>query len=140
MTDLSDIGRKALRINWAVVLLICATAAVGVGMQYSAADGAWDPWARRHLTRFGVVLVVLFAVALIDLRTWLRHAYTIYALFLVALASVEFAGLVGMGARRWIDLGPVTLQPSELMKIGLVLALDGTFTTYHSTRSGCCPT
>lgn len=123
MPDLFDIGRKALRINWGLVLLICVTAAIGVGMQYSAADGAWDPWARRHLARFGIVLVVLFAVAVVDLRIWLRHAYTIYGLFLVILASVEFAGLVGMGARRWIDFGPVTLQPSELMKIGLVLAL-----------------
>lgn len=123
MADLSDVGRKALRINWVLVLLVCATAAVGVGMQYSAAGGAWDPWARRHLVRFGVVLVVLFVVAVVDLRAWLRHAYAIYALFLAVLASVEFAGMVGMGARRWIDLGPVTLQPSELMKIGLVLAL-----------------
>ena len=114
---------KLWHIHWIFLLLLCVTAAVGVAMLYSAAGGSVDPWASRHAIRFGVGLVVLVAVALVDLRIWFRYAYAFYAISLLLLATVEILGSIGMGARRWIDLGYFTLQPSELMKVALVLAL-----------------
>ena len=114
---------KLWHIHWLFVLLLCVTAAVGVAMLYSAAGGSVDPWASRHAIRFGVGLVVLVAVALVDIRMWFRYAYAFYAISLLLLATVEILGSIGMGARRWIDLGYFTLQPSELMKVALVLAL-----------------
>ena len=114
---------KLWHIHWLFVLLLCVTAAVGVAMLYSAAGGRVDPWASRHAIRFGVGLVVLVTVALVDIHTWFRYAYAFYAISLLLLATVEILGSIGMGARRWIDLGYFTLQPSELMKVALVLAL-----------------
>mgnify|MGYP000572007668 CR=1 FL=1 len=117
------LGRKLISINWLLVLLIVLVAGVGFAMLYSAADGAMQPWARRQMLRFGVAMGVMIVVATINLRIWLRYAYVLYFLALALLVGVEVAGYVGMGAQRWISLGFVNVQPSELMKIFLVLAL-----------------
>ncbi len=117
------LGQKAWQIHWTFVVLICCIAAIGVTMLYSAGNGSFDPWASRHITRFAAGLGVLVAMALIDIRVWLRHAYVLYLLALALLVVVEVAGAAGMGARRWINLGFLTIQPSELMKITIVLAL-----------------
>ncbi len=117
------LSEKLWQINWGLVLLIVLIAAIGCAMLYSAAEGAIDPWASRHAMRFGAGLLVMFAVALIDIRFWFRYAYVIYAGALGLLGAVEFVGDVGMGAQRWIDLKVIQLQPSEVMKIALVLAL-----------------
>lgn len=115
--------QKIWHINWLFVLILCATAGVGFGMLYSAASGNLDPWASRQMVRFGMGFAAMLAIALVDLRIWLRYAYVIYGAALVLLVAVEIAGTIGMGAQRWIDLGVVTVQPSEVMKIGLVLSL-----------------
>ena len=120
--DLS-IGQKLLHIHWFFVLLLCLTAGIGIAMLYSAANGNLEPWASRQAIRFGVGLVVMIGVALIDIRIWMRYAYVFYAITLVLLVLVEVSGFIGMGAQRWISLGYFNLQPSELMKISLVLAL-----------------
>jgi rod shape determining protein RodA len=117
------IREKLWQVRWLFVLLVIATAAVGVAMQYSAANGYMDPWAFRHAVRFGIGVVVMVAVALVDIRIWLRYAYAIYAAVLLLLLAVEIAGDLGMGARRWLHLGLFNLQPSEMMKIAMVLAL-----------------
>ncbi|MFC3231495.1 rod shape-determining protein RodA [Marinibaculum pumilum] len=110
-------------INWGLVLLILAVASVGFLMLTSVAGGEVDPWASRQLMRFGVGLVVMLAIAMVDIKFWLRWAYVIYGLSLLALIGVEVMGEIGMGARRWIALGPFQFQPSEVMKLALVLAL-----------------
>jgi len=116
-------AEKLLNVNWILVLLVCGLGAVGLAMLYSAANGSTDPWATRQGVRFGVGLVLMLFVALIDIRLWLRAAYPIYFLCFALLVAVEVMGEVGMGAQRWIDLGVINLQPSELMKIAVVLAL-----------------
>ena len=117
------LGRKVLQINWGLLLLITATAAVGIAMLYSAANGSWNPWATRQIARYGVGLVILITVALVDIRFWWRYAYLIYGILLLMLVAVEVVGSVGMGAQRWINLGVIKFQPSELMKVGIALAL-----------------
>lgn len=116
-------GEKLSRVRWLFVALLCLTAGVGALMLYSAANGNVQPWASRHCARFAVALVVMLAIALTDVRIWLRYAYVAYGIALGLLAAVEVAGSIGMGAQRWIDLGFVNLQPSELMKVALALAL-----------------
>ncbi|MFC4350165.1 rod shape-determining protein RodA [Fodinicurvata halophila] len=118
-----SVVQKLLQVNWAVVLLICALAGIGAGMLYSAANANMDPWAERHLVRFGVLLVLMIGVALTDIRVWFRVAYPAYFVTLLLLIAVEFKGTVGMGAQRWIDLGVIQLQPSEVMKVAMILAL-----------------
>jgi rod shape determining protein RodA len=110
-------------LNWPFVLVVVLVAAIGYGMLYSAGGGAHTPWAWRHGLRFGVGLLVMLMVALLDFRLWYRWAYAIYGAALLGLIAVEIAGDTAMGAQRWIDVGAFQLQPSEVMKIALVLAL-----------------
>ena len=115
--------QKLAQINWLLIVLITMIAGVGFAMLYSAANGNIDPWASRQMIRYSAGLGLMLLIALIDIRTWLRHAYLIYGAALLLLLAVEVMGVVGMGARRWVDLGLFQLQPSEVMKIALVLAL-----------------
>lgn len=117
------LGIKLQQINWGLILLLTLIASVGFAMLYSAANGSWTPWAMRQAIRFGVGLVITLGIALVDLRFLMRWAYAFYFLSLGLLGVVEIAGEIGMGAQRWIDLGVFRLQPSELMKLALVLAL-----------------
>lgn len=110
-------------IPWLFLLFITAVAGVGIATLYSAAGGSFDPWAIRQIGRFGGAFAVLLVVALTDLRVWWRGAYPLYGGGIVLLVIVDVAGTIGMGAQRWIDLGIISLQPSEVMKIALVLAL-----------------
>lgn len=105
------------------LFLICMVVAIGIGILYSAGNGNWDPWASKQFVRFLMSLGVLLFIAMTNLRFWMKYAYVIYGIGLVMLVGVELVGTVGMGAQRWLDLGVIQLQPSEVMKIALVLAL-----------------
>jgi rod shape determining protein RodA len=118
-----SVGEKLSRLNWTIITLLCALAVTGVIMHFSVAEGSWAGRPLEHGLRFAVVLGVVLAVALLDARIWLAAAYPIYFGALALLIGVEFVGETRMGATRWLDLGPVSLQPSEIMKIGIVLAL-----------------
>lgn len=116
-------GEKFWGISFSYVLLICILAVIGVVMLYSAANGNWQPWAFAQLMRFGLGFGVMMVLAFMDLKVFLRFSYLFYFAVLVLLFIVEVSGYVGMGAQRWINLGFMKLQPSELMKIALVMAL-----------------
>lgn len=118
-----SLGEKVWQINWGLVVLAAVIASIGFAMLYSAANGHFEPWASRQMGRFAAGLVLLLTVALIDIRLWFRYSYGIYFVALALLVAVEFVGATGMGAQRWIDLGIVQIQPSEIMKVALVLAL-----------------
>jgi rod shape determining protein RodA len=121
-TELSLMDKIRL-LNWPFVCIVAMVALVGYGMLYSAAGGSHEPWASRHSIRLCIGIGLMLMIALIDPRVWFRFAYAIYALALFGLIAVEAAGETTMGAQRWIDLGVLQLQPSEVMKIALVLAL-----------------
>ena len=133
--DMSPL-EKLVQVNWGLILLIAGVACIGFAMQYSAAGGSADPWAARQMARFAVGLGLLLFVALVDLRVWFRFSYAIYVVALLLLVAVEIAGRIGMGAQRWLDLGPLQLQPSELMKIGLVLVLARWFHGLSAEEAG----
>jgi rod shape determining protein RodA len=114
---------KLLEVHWPLVLLIGVIASIGFAMQYSMAGGHLYPWAAPQMMRFAVGLVLVFAVALVDIRVWLALAYPAYLISFLLLIAVEIVGHVGLGAQRWLEIGPIQIQPSELMKISLVLAL-----------------
>lgn len=118
-----SLTQKILRLNWALFLLVTAIAGTGFLMLYSVAGGDLDPWAGRQIVRFGVGIVLMLIVALIDIRVWRWFSPIAYLGALALLVAVEFIGTKGMGAQRWLNLGPIQLQPSELMKIGVVMAL-----------------
>lgn len=114
---------KLFEINWAFVLLVMLVGLIGVGMLYSVEGGAWNPYASRHAVRLIAGLGVMIVIALFPPRFWMGIAYPAYLGALVLLIGVEVAGVTAMGAQRWIDIGPIRMQPSEIMKISLVLAL-----------------
>ncbi len=144
MTSLSaDLGHRELTladkiraIQWGLVLLLAAICSIGFAMLYSAANGSLQPWASRQMIRFAIALVPMIAAALIDVRHWFRSAYWIYGVSLLLVIAVGLRGIVGMGAQRWIDLGLIQLQPSEIMKIALVLALARYFHSLPAENAG----
>jgi rod shape determining protein RodA len=126
----SDLRRQELTlvqkirgISWGLVLLICTAACCGFAVLYSAADGNMEPWAAKQMMRFAIALIPMIGAALVNIRFWYRAAYWAYAAALALVVAVDFRGFAGMGAQRWIDLGVIQLQPSELMNVALVLAL-----------------
>ncbi|MGH6960703.1 MAG: FtsW/RodA/SpoVE family cell cycle protein, partial [Dongiaceae bacterium] len=117
-----SIAEKLGQITWSMLFFVVLIGVFGFAMLYSAAH-SFDPWAMRQGIRFLFGLAILVAVALVDIRVYLRYAYAIYGLAFVLLVFVDVAGEIGMGAQRWIDLKVIQLQPSEVMKVALVLAL-----------------
>lgn len=115
--------RKILYLNWPVILLLTAVACIGFLMLFSVAGGSLTPWAEPQMKRFALGMVVLFSVAMVPIWFWRNLSALVYVLSLLLLVFVEFFGTTGMGAQRWIDLGFMRLQPSEVSKIALVMIL-----------------
>ncbi|MDA0961540.1 MAG: rod shape-determining protein RodA [Proteobacteria bacterium] len=115
--------RKMLYLNWPLVLLVAAVACVGFLMLYSVAGGSFGRWAEPQAKRFALGFALMFVVAMIPIWFWRSMSALAYSVSVILLLLVEFVGVVGMGAQRWIDLGFMRLQPSELMKVGLVMML-----------------
>jgi rod shape determining protein RodA len=131
-----DLMGKILQVNWICVFLLCCLAGVGYVALYSAAGGAPEPYATRHAVRFGIGVVIMLALALVDIRTIAKLAWPAWLGGIVLLALVLRVGHVGKGAQRWLELGGLQLQPSELMKLALVLALASWFHRASWERMG----
>ena len=119
------LSTKITELDWRIVGLLCVIAGVGAAMLYSIAGGQWQPWAADHLIRFGAMLVVMLGLAMVHPKWWVRGAYPLYAVLLIMVLMIEFTplGYVAGGARNWLNLGVIRVQPAEFMKLGLVLAL-----------------
>lgn len=117
------IFQKLSRVSWLVVLLVLVLAGIGVATLYSVAGGSFEPWALRHGLRCAVGVGVLLACALVPVKVWMAAAVPVYLAALGLLAAVPLAGAEAMGAKRWLSLGGMTIQPSEFMKVALVLVL-----------------
>lgn len=121
--DYLNVFEKLSLVSWTFLFLVTVVACIGFMSLYSAAGGSIDPWAGKQAFRFVVGMMGLIVVALIDIRIWMRLAYPFYFLCLGLLIFVELKGHIGMGAQRWIHVGFMNLQPSELMKIAITLSL-----------------
>jgi len=123
--------QRLLKLNYGYIILITLVALVGFVMLYSASDGHLYPWALPQIFRFLLGMGLMISLAVTPIRWWIRWAYWIYGFTFALLVGVEIFGRIGMGAQRWLDLYIVRLQPSELMRIALVLVLACYF--HHST-------
>lgn len=120
-------------IPWRVILPLTALVCFGAAVLYSAAGGSLSPFAASHLVRYGVFLAMALVMSFIP-RDWVYlAAYPLYGAVLVLLVMVEAIGAMGGGSQRWLELGPIRIQPSELMKPGIVLALASFF---HALPAG----
>ena len=115
--------RKILFLNWPLTLLLSSVACVGFLMLYSVAGGSFKPWAEPQMKRFAVGLVLMVAIGMTPIWFWRSVAFFCYGVTVILLIAVDLFGEEGKGAQRWIDLGFMRLQPSELMKITLVMFL-----------------
>ena len=114
---------KLSEVDWIFVLTLCLIAGAGAVMLFSIAGSSWDPWAAKHVIRFSICLGLMIALAMIDIRVWFALSYPIYAAGLLLLVAVEAVGDTRLGAQRWLSIGPFSFQPSEVMKLGIVMAL-----------------
>ena len=115
--------RKVLYLNWPLIILLIAVASAGFLMLYSVAGGSFSPWAGPQMKRFALGLVLMLFVAMVPIWFWRNMSVVAYIISLLLLVAVELVGIEGKGAQRWINLGFMRLQPSELMKIALVMVL-----------------
>ena len=123
VTSIPSGFRKILHMNWAIVILIISISTVGFLMLYSVAGGSFKPWAEPQIKRFLLSLGMMFLIAMVPIWFWRNMSFLAYFIALVLLILVGFIGSKGMGAQRWIDLGIMKLQPSELAKVAIVMVL-----------------
>lgn len=121
-------------INWIFVGLLVLLAGFGTVELYSVAGGSMSPWAKTHIIRFAFALALFLVVALIDIRFWMRMAIPLYVVALVGLVGVQLAGATYGGATRWLTMGGLNIQPSEVMKIALVMALARVYQTMDARQ------
>jgi len=122
---------KVLSINWIVLIMSLLLVAIGSLFLYSAAGGSYDPWSKTQMIRYSVGICLFMYVSSVNIKLWLSLSYIIYFVSLLLLILVYVIGDIGMGAQRWLDLGFVRIQPSELMKFSLILLIAR---YYHSEK------
>ncbi len=115
--------RKVLYINWALVLLVTAVSCIGFMMLYSVSGGNFSRWAEPQMQRFALGMGLMLFMAMVPIWFWRSMAGVAYLGGIALLLLVELIGESGGGAQRWIDLGFMRLQPSETMKLALVMML-----------------
>ncbi|MTH63509.1 rod shape-determining protein RodA [Paracoccus shanxieyensis] len=115
--------RKVLHLNFPLIFLVTAVSCIGFLMLYSVSGGDIDQWAGPQMERFVAGMVIMIALAFVPIWFWRSISVFAYAACLLLLVLVELMGHVGMGAQRWLVLGPIRIQPSELTKIAFVMTL-----------------
>ena len=118
-------------LNFLFIFVITILTIIGVAALYSAADASFYPWAIRHSIRYSVFFILMILIALLDLRLIYKYVYFFFIISLILLLSVEIVGSFGKGAARWIKIFGVSIQPSEIIKIAIILSLAK---YYHSIR------
>jgi rod shape determining protein RodA len=122
------------RIEWGLIFALAMITTVGAILLFGAAGGKWEPWAGDHIIRFSVVTCIMLVVATIDVRVWYHAAYPFYIATFILLILVALVGKEALGAKRWLEVGPIRIQPSEFMKIAVVMALARFYQDHGSER------
>lgn len=132
--NMMPLSEKFSRFSWAMFIPMCIVLAISILVLFSAGGGAWQPFALSQLIKIMLGFVVFFFAAFTNIKTWVKSAYAFYAVALVMIVMVTFFGHTGMGAQRWLNLGFIHIQPSELIKIALVMALGRYFAWLNSVE------
>lgn len=125
---------KISRFSWLLFIPMCIVLLLSVVVLFSAGGGSWAPYAMSQLLKILFGIAIFFFVSFSNIKTWIKSAYLIYAIALILVIMVTFVGDIGMGAQRWLSIGPINIQPSEFIKIALVLALARYFAWENSVE------
>ena len=134
--NMMNLSEKLGRFSWGMFVPMCIVLTISIVVLYSAGGGNWKPFALSQLMKIILGFGVFFIAAFTNIKTWIKSAYLIYAIALIMIVMVTFVGHTGMGAQRWLNLGFIHIQPSELIKIALVLALARYFAWFNSVELG----
>ena len=133
-SSMMNMSEKLNGFSWALFLPMCAVLTLSIIVLFSAGSGSWQPFALPQLIKIIIGFGVFFFVAFSDIKLWLKSAYTIYVIALILIILVTFIGHTGMGAQRWLNLFGINIQPSEFIKIAIVLALARYFAWMNSVE------
>jgi len=132
--NMMTFSEKMSRFSLVLFIPMCVVLFLSVVVLFSAGGGSWTPFAMSQLLKIIFGMFVFFFVAFSNIKTWIKSAYFIYAIALILVILVTFIGDVGMGAQRWLSIGGINVQPSEFIKIALVLALARYFAWFNSVE------
>jgi rod shape determining protein RodA len=120
-------------LDFTLLFSILLLGIISIFAQYSSSGGQFDYHSKSHAIRFVVFFVFFIFVSLINIRFWNDYSLLIFIILILFLVAVKFFGVQSQGSRRWINLFVFNLQPSELMKVGIILFLSN---YYHKISSG----
>jgi rod shape determining protein RodA len=132
--NMMTFGEKLSRFSWVLFIPMCIVLALSLVVLFSAGGGSWSPFAISQLFKIIFGMAIFFLVSFSNIKTWIKSAYLIYVIALILIILVTFVGDVGMGAQRWLSIGGINIQPSEFIKIALVLALARYFAWQNSVE------
>ena len=132
--NMMSFSEKLSRFSLPLFIPMCVVLLFSVVVLFSAGGGSWTPFALSQLLKILLGMAIFFYVSFSNIKTWIKSAYFIYLISLILIILVTFIGDVGMGAQRWLSLGFINIQPSEFIKIALVLALARYFAWQNSVE------
>jgi len=132
--NMMNFSEKLGRFSWVMFAPMCLILVISEVILYSAGGGSWQPFALSQLLKIIAGMGVFFIAAFTNIKFWLKSAYTVYAIAAILIVLVTFVGHTGMGAQRWLNLGFIHIQPSELFKIALVMVLARYFAWMNSVE------
>lgn len=132
--NMMSFSEKLSRFSLVLFIPMCVVLLFSIVVLFSAGGGSWTPFALSQLLKIIFGMAIFFLVSFSNIKTWIKSAYFIYAVVLILIILVTFIGDVGMGAQRWLSLGFINIQPSEFIKIALVLALARYFAWQNSVE------
>lgn len=133
-SNMMTMFEKLSRFSWGLFAVLCVVLTISTVVLYSAGGGAWRPFAFNQLLKMFPAIAVFFLAAFMNIKTWLKSSYLIYAGALLLVVLVTFFGNTSMGAQRWLDLGFMSVQPSEFIKIAIIMALARYFAWFNSVE------
>ena len=128
--------KKLYNFNWLFIFIIIILASIGFMALFSAAESNFNPWAKKQIIRFSIFFILLFIIAFVDIRIWYKYSYLLFIAFVLLLFSVEIFGIFGFGAKRWIKVFGLSIQPSEFIKVAMILALARYYSDLRFDRIG----
>ncbi len=132
-SNMMTIPEKMKRFSWGLFIPIVLVLTISVIMLYSAGSG-WRPFALSQFSKIILAVGAFFFAALVNIKSWIKYSYTIYAIAVLMILAVSLVGHTGMGAQRWLDLGFIYVQPSEFIKIAIVIAMARYFAWKNSAE------